>query len=267
MESYISENSLPRLTCRNPLHLNTNRSYNVPHSNLHKRSIKPLSRDDKDNHLFRIRPPASVLKQSKTKPGNECYHQPPPAIKPAPIRTEFYYPDREKFLKTTCERDVTNRKVVSQHAVWWTMWRHLFEVWLVGTVLWNYTLFHLKFKSDITTICTQYCLSIMVFIYDCTSAITITSQTFISTYLCACLWRSQFRIGGLHTNTEQLQNEQEFCIQAVVSFLNLRYKCISSSWRISQGGSLSHISATHPCTHTSKLASKWRNAHHQILHP
>ena len=33
------------------------------------------------------------------------------------------------------------------------------------------------------------------------------------------------------------------------------------------GGSLSHISATHLCTHTSKLAPKWRNAHHQILHP
>ena len=35
----------------------------------------------------------------------------------------------------------------------------------------------------------------------------------------------------------------------------------------SQGGSLSHISATHPCAHTSKSAPKWRNAHHQILHP
>ena len=33
------------------------------------------------------------------------------------------------------------------------------------------------------------------------------------------------------------------------------------------GGSLSHISATHPCAHTSKSAPKWRNAHHQILHP
>ena len=32
------------------------------------------------------------------------------------------------------------------------------------------------------------------------------------------------------------------------------------------GGSLSHISA-HPCAHTSKSAPKWRNAHHQILHP
>ena len=33
------------------------------------------------------------------------------------------------------------------------------------------------------------------------------------------------------------------------------------------GGSLSHIGATHPCAHTSKLAPKWCNAHHQILHP
>ena len=33
------------------------------------------------------------------------------------------------------------------------------------------------------------------------------------------------------------------------------------------GGSLSHISATHPCTHTSKLVPKWHYAHHQILHP
>ena len=33
------------------------------------------------------------------------------------------------------------------------------------------------------------------------------------------------------------------------------------------GGSLSHLSATHPCAHTSKSAPKWRNAHHQILHP
>ena len=35
----------------------------------------------------------------------------------------------------------------------------------------------------------------------------------------------------------------------------------------SPGGSLSHISATHPCAHTSKSALKWRNTHHQILHP
>ena len=33
------------------------------------------------------------------------------------------------------------------------------------------------------------------------------------------------------------------------------------------GVSLSHINATHPCPQTSKLAPKWRNAHHQILHP
>ena len=96
------------------------RSYNVPHSNLHKRAIQPLSRDEKeDNHLFRVRPPASVLREaSKLQAGNVCYRQPPPAIKPAPIRTEFYYPDREKYWKTTCERDVTNRKpVLSQPAV------------------------------------------------------------------------------------------------------------------------------------------------------
>ena len=36
---------------------------------------------------------------------------------------------------------------------------------------------------------------------------------------------------------------------------------------VSPGGSLSHISATHPCAHTSKSAPKWRNLHHQILHP
>ncbi|XP_072038562.1 uncharacterized protein [Amphiura filiformis] len=93
------------------------KSYNVPHSNLHKRSIKPLSRDDKDNHLFRIRPPASLRREPKIRPGNECYLHPPPAIKPAPIRTEFYYPDREKFWKTSCDRDVTNRKQLSQPAV------------------------------------------------------------------------------------------------------------------------------------------------------
>ena len=33
------------------------------------------------------------------------------------------------------------------------------------------------------------------------------------------------------------------------------------------GGSLSHISATHPCAHTSKIAPKWRNAHHQFCTP
>ena len=38
------------------------------------------------------------------------------------------------------------------------------------------------------------------------------------------------------------------------------------SMKIPQG-SLSHISATHPCAHTSKSAPKWRNMHHQILHP
>ena len=43
------------------------------------------------------------------------------------------------------------------------------------------------------------------------------------------------------------------------TFIN--FKCSIS------GGSLSHISATHPCAHTSKSALKWRNAHHQILHP
>ena len=32
-------------------------------------------------------------------------------------------------------------------------------------------------------------------------------------------------------------------------------------------GSLSHVSATHPCTHTPKLAPKWRNTHDRIMPP
>ena len=49
--------------------------------------------------------------------------------------------------------------------------------------------------------------------------------------------------------------------------MNTAYFDLERSGTYRPGGSLSHISATHPCAHTSKSAPKWRNLHHQILHP
>ena len=45
------------------------------------------------------------------------------------------------------------------------------------------------------------------------------------------------------------------------------YEARTRPLHVGPGGSLLHISATHLCAHTSKSVPKWRNAHHQILHP
>ncbi|XP_071485699.1 uncharacterized protein [Diadema antillarum] len=74
------------------------RLYHKERGPVYKRQVKPLSAIDRDSHLFRNLPPQSYAEPNKLRPGNECYHKPPPSIRPAPIHTEFYYPDREAFL-------------------------------------------------------------------------------------------------------------------------------------------------------------------------
>ncbi|XP_033647231.1 uncharacterized protein LOC117306814 [Asterias rubens] len=94
--------------------------YHKERGALHKRFIQPLNKEDKNNHLFRTMPvtntaPVYSASKQKLRPGNECFRQPSPSLKAKPLQTEFYYPNREQFWKTTCQRDVTNRRLVMQN--------------------------------------------------------------------------------------------------------------------------------------------------------
>ena len=77
----------------------------------------PLSSDERDNHLFRALPPESYQEPSKLRPGNECFRKPPPAIRPTPIHTEFYYPDREQFLTMGQPQKTSTKKKVLESAM------------------------------------------------------------------------------------------------------------------------------------------------------
>ncbi|XP_070557636.1 uncharacterized protein [Ptychodera flava] len=66
--------------------------------------VKPLVAEEKDNHLFKIGPTEEYRYKEITS-GNICYRQPQPSIRPAPVHTEFYYPDRDKYVeKPTCKK-------------------------------------------------------------------------------------------------------------------------------------------------------------------
>ena len=89
------------------------RLYHKERGLLHKRFIKPLNEEDKNNQLFHTMPVAATSQQ-KLRPGNECFHQPSPSINAKPLQTEFYFPNREQFWRTPCERDVTYRHLAVQ---------------------------------------------------------------------------------------------------------------------------------------------------------
>ncbi|XP_022081512.1 uncharacterized protein LOC110974284 [Acanthaster planci] len=97
--------------------------YHKDRGGLHKRFIQPLTQEDRNNHLFHTVAAATTADAAheataaagqKLHPGNECFRQPSPSIKAKPLRTEFYYPDREQFWSTPCPRDVTNRRMMMQ---------------------------------------------------------------------------------------------------------------------------------------------------------
>lgn len=91
------------------------RLYHKERSAFHKPHLKPLNEIEKNSNLFRRIPTPPEDTKLKKGPGNVCFRQPPPGIKPAPIQTEFYYPDREMYWESPCSREVTNKKVVINH--------------------------------------------------------------------------------------------------------------------------------------------------------
>ncbi|XP_001191000.4 uncharacterized protein LOC755639 [Strongylocentrotus purpuratus] len=95
------------------------RLYHKDRGPVHKRLIQPLATAERDNHLFRNLPSKPYKAEtSKPRPGNECFRNPPPGIYPAHVHTEFYYPDREKFLAMgDTQKNVTQKKKVLESAM------------------------------------------------------------------------------------------------------------------------------------------------------
>ncbi|XP_063952895.1 uncharacterized protein LOC129255695 [Lytechinus pictus] len=94
------------------------RLYHKDRGPMHKRHIEPLATADRDNHLFRNMPAKPYQEPSKLRPGNVCFHKPPPGIYPAHVHTEFYYPDREKFLDMgETRKNATQKKKVLESAM------------------------------------------------------------------------------------------------------------------------------------------------------
>nr|XP_006825114.1 PREDICTED: uncharacterized protein LOC102807383 [Saccoglossus kowalevskii] len=80
------------------------RLYHKERSVLSRVPIKTLSSEDRNNNLFELGG-TEDYRYSSIKSGNICYLQPPPSIKAAPLHTEFYFPDRDKYAeKPTCKK-------------------------------------------------------------------------------------------------------------------------------------------------------------------
>ncbi|XP_071961619.1 uncharacterized protein [Antedon mediterranea] len=85
--------------------------YHKERSATFKPQIQMLSKEERNTNLFRTLPPEALRTKSQ-RAGNECFRHPPPGIRPASIKTEFYYPDREQYWRTPCQRDPSNKSVL-----------------------------------------------------------------------------------------------------------------------------------------------------------
>ncbi|XP_077982883.1 uncharacterized protein LOC144437742 [Glandiceps talaboti] len=88
------------------------RLYHKERHALSRVPVKPLSKEERDNHLFKLGA-IQDYRYSQLTSGNICYRQPQPSIRPAPVHTEFYYPDRDQYAeKPTCKKGAAELEAI-----------------------------------------------------------------------------------------------------------------------------------------------------------